>query len=121
MFSSFASMVFRNLGCKKTMACCFALYMPFLLAQLQPSIRNMIGAACLVGLGSAPLWVAHSTYISGLAKAYSALVGSPVDLVTTQFFGLTGTIISMCQVWGNIISSTGKRRLHIADVFLNKM
>lgn len=64
----------------------------------------------MVGLGGGPLWCAKCTYLSTVAEALTNVRGneSRKDVNTVKFFGLFFIFYQMAQVWGNLISSSGK-------------
>jgi len=84
--------------------------MPFIAAQFYPRFYTLIPAGLVVGFGGGPLWCAKCTYLSVVAEAFSGLTGKKIksDVMVVRFFGLFFVFYQMAQVWGNLISSTGK-------------
>lgn len=64
----------------------------------------------MVGFGGGPLWCSKCTYLSTVAEALTKVRGneSRKDVNTVKFFGLFFIFYQMAQVWGNLISSSGK-------------
>lgn len=86
--------------------------MPFILAQFYPQIYTLIPAGLAVGLGGGPLWCAKCTYLTVVAEALCTLKGNNTksDATVVRFFGLFFIFYQMAQVWGNLISSSGKSK-----------
>lgn len=84
--------------------------MPFILAQFYPQIYTLIPAGLAVGFGGGPLWCAKCTYLTVVAEALCILKGNnnKTDALVVRFFGLFFIFYQMAQVWGNLISSSGK-------------
>lgn len=100
----------RYLGCKWTISLTFITYMPFVAAQFYPSIYTLIPSGLAVGLGGAALWCAKCTYLTILAEAFSGLSksGAKSEDVVVRFFSIFFFFYQAAQVWGNLISSSGK-------------
>jgi len=96
------------MGCKWAMAVSFIAYMPFIGAQFYPKFYTMIPAGLLVGLGGGPLWCGKCTYLSVVSEIYSELTQVPAETLVVRFFGIFFMFFQCAQVWGNLISSTGK-------------
>lgn len=58
-----------------------------------------------MGLGAAPMWAAHSTYITQLAQVYSKIVNIETDVIIVRFFGFFFFAFQTQDLWGNLISS----------------
>lgn len=80
------------------------------MAQFYPKFYTMIPAGLSVGLGGGPLWCAKCTYLTVAAEAYSQITGIKTDYLVVRFFGFFFLFYQFAQVWGNLISSTGKGR-----------
>jgi hypothetical protein len=85
--------------------------MPYIAAQFYPKFYTMIPAAFLVGFGGGPLWCGKCTYLSVVSEVYSQLTNVPAETLVVRFFGIFFMIFQFAQVWGNLISSTGKPRI----------
>jgi hypothetical protein len=86
----------------------FIAYMPFIGAQFYPKFYTMIPAALLVGFGGGPLWCGKCTYLSVVSEIYSELTNVPAETLVVRFFGVFFMLFQFAQVWGNLISSSGK-------------
>lgn len=104
----FSLVVCSKLGCKWTMAASLVTYMPYIAAQFHATFYTLVPAGILVGLGAATLWVAKATYLSLATQPFSEASGLPVDVLTVRFSGIFFAIFAWAQIFGNIISSTGK-------------
>lgn len=95
------------------MALSFIAYMPFILSQLYPRMWVMIPSGLAVGFGGGPLWCAKCTYLTVVAEALAIFNGknSKSDALVVRFFGLFFIFYQLAQVWGNLISSSGKARM----------
>ena len=96
------------MGCKWAVAVSFIAYMPFIGAQFYPKFYTMIPAGLLVGFGGGPLWCGKCTYLSVVSEIYSELTNVPPATLVVRFFGIFFMMFQFAQVWGNLISSTGK-------------
>lgn len=65
----------------------------------------MIPTSILLGLGAAPLWSAHCTYLTLVGNSYAETAGKVGRDVVNQYFGLFFLIFQSSGVWGNLISS----------------
>jgi hypothetical protein len=70
--------------------------------------HTLIPTALLVGLGGGPLWCSQSVYIKIVAELYAEHVGLPPATILARFFGIFFTLYQTSEVWGNLISSSGK-------------
>lgn len=84
--------------------------MPFIAAQFYPRVYTLIPTGLAVGFGGGPLWCAKCTYLTVVADAFGMLSqhSTKNDVLVVRFFGLFFIFYQMAQVWGNLISSTGK-------------
>lgn len=73
-------------------------------------IRLIFLFAKAVGFGGGPLWCAKCTYLTVVAEALAIFNGknSKSDALVVRFFGLFFIFYQLAQVWGNLISSSGK-------------
>lgn len=103
---------FRWFGVHLTMSLAFFAYMPYIAAQFYPRFETLIPAGLMVGFGGGPLWCAKCTYLSTVAEALTFVRGRQTrkDVNTVKFFGLFFIFYQMAQVWGNLISSSGKNK-----------
>lgn len=94
-------------------------YMPFIIAQFFPRLYTLIPAGLAVGFGGGPLWCAKCTYLTIISEALSILRGKSgnTDAQVVRFFGLFFVFYQMAQVWGNLISSSGKCNKQIKILF----
>lgn len=96
------------------MAVSFLAYMPFVGAQFYPRAFTLIPAGLAVGLGGAALWCAKCTYLTIVAEAFSALTKNKIEsqLLVVRFLGVFFVFYQTAQIWGNLISSSGKQILN---------
>lgn len=80
-----------------------------MVSQFYPRFYTMIPAGLLVGFGGGPLWCAKCTYLTVASEALAKLGGGiNADMILTRFYGVFFMFYQFSQVWGNLISSTGK-------------
>lgn len=99
------SIVIKRLGCKWTVVMGMVLFTPYAVAQMAASWATLVPTALLAGAAGAPMWCAKCSYLNAAAGAYSAVTGSPRDLVMVRFFGLFYVLFPLGHVWGNLITS----------------
>lgn len=91
------------------MAAALVTYMPFVAAQFYPRASTLIPAGVAVGVGGAVLWCAKATYITVVADAFSpSRTSQTKSNVVVRFFGIFFFFFQTAQVWGNLISSSGR-------------
>jgi hypothetical protein len=83
-------------------------YMPYIAAQTYAKFYTLVPAALLVGIGGGPLWCSQSVYIKTIAKIYAEHEGRSTATILARFFGIFFTFYQTSEVWGNLISSSGK-------------
>lgn len=83
-------------------------YMPFIAAQMYAKFYTLIPAALVVGIGAGPLWCSQSVYLKTVAGIYAERESLPPATVLARFFGIFFTLYQTSEVWGNLISSSGK-------------
>lgn len=66
---------------------------------------TLIPTSILLGLGAAPLWSAHCTYLTIMGNTQAEKVGKVGRDVVNQYFGIFFLIFQSSGVWGNLISS----------------
>lgn len=100
----------RWIGCKWTIAVSFLFYIPFIGAQFYPRFYTLVPAGLAVGFGGGPLWCAKCTYLTVISEAFTAIRNGEIKLevIIVRFFGLFFIFYKLNQVWGNLLSSTGK-------------
>lgn len=103
-----ANLLFRWLGCKWTLVVSQVAYMPYIAAQAYAKFYTLVPAALLVGLGAGPLWCSQSVYLKMIAEVYAEHEGRPTSTILARFFGIFFTFYQTSEVWGNLISSSGK-------------
>lgn len=91
----------------------FVSYIPFIAAQFYPRFYTLVPAGLAIGLGGAPLWCAKCTYLTVVSEAFTAISNGQLKLevIIVRFFGLFFIFYQLAQVWGNLLSSTGKIRV----------
>jgi hypothetical protein len=82
--------------------------MPYIAAQAYAKFYTLVPAALLVGLGAGPLWCSQSVYIKTVAETYAEHEGLPTATIVARFFGIFFMLYQTAEVWGNLISSSGK-------------
>ncbi|XP_008067057.2 protein unc-93 homolog A [Carlito syrichta] len=95
----------KSLGCKWTIAVSMCGYLAFSLGNFMASWYTLIPTSILLGLGAAPLWAAHCTYLTIMGNTYAKKVGKLGKDVVNQYFGIFFLIFQSSGVWGNLISS----------------
>lgn len=81
--------------------------MPYIAAQYYPSYATLIPAAVILGIGASTLWVGHNVYVMQMAKQLKLVTGTPEEVGSSRFFGITSTLLSASYIWGSLVSSTG--------------
>ncbi|XP_058389982.1 protein unc-93 homolog A isoform X2 [Diceros bicornis minor] len=66
---------------------------------------TLIPTSILLGLGAAPLWSAHCTYLTIMGNTHAEKAGKISKNVMNQYFGIFFLIFQLSGVWGNLISS----------------
>ncbi|KAM7135076.1 protein unc-93 homolog A [Molossus nigricans] len=98
-------LLIRLLGCKWTIAVSMSCYVTFSLGNFYASWYTLIPTSILLGLGAAPLWSAHCTYLTLVGNSDAEKAGKAGKDVVNQYFGLFFLIFQSSGVWGNLISS----------------
>ncbi|KAK4301164.1 hypothetical protein Pmani_026680 [Petrolisthes manimaculis] len=100
----------RTLGEKTTMFLSTACYSGYVAAQLYPRVYTLVPTCLVLGVAAAPLWAAKCTYLTKIAIRYAEVTGQNSELVITRFFGIFFLFYQSTNIWGNLISSSGKER-----------
>jgi hypothetical protein len=95
--------------------------MPYIAAQMYAKFYTLIPAALLVGLGAGPLWCSQSVYIKIIAEIYAEHEGLPPATILARFFGIFFMIYETSEVWGNLISSSGKTLYNVLKQCTEKL
>lgn len=66
---------------------------------------TLIPTSIMLGLGAAPLWSAHCTYLTIMGNTHAEEAGKIGKNVVNQYFGIFFLIFQSSGVWGNLISS----------------
>ncbi|XP_017651967.2 protein unc-93 homolog A-like, partial [Nannospalax galili] len=95
----------KKCGCKWTIAGSMCCYVAFSLGSFHASWYTLIPTSILLGLGAAPLWSAHCTYLTIMGNSEAQKSGKLSKDVVNQYFGIFFLIFQSSGVWGNLISS----------------
>ncbi|XP_004440612.1 PREDICTED: protein unc-93 homolog A isoform X1 [Ceratotherium simum simum] len=95
----------KKFGCKWTIVISMCCYVAFSLGNFYASWYTLIPTSILLGLGAAPLWSAHCTYLTIMGNTYAEKAGKIGKNVMNQYFGIFFLIFQLSGVWGNLISS----------------
>ncbi|KAF6270243.1 unc-93-like protein A [Rhinolophus ferrumequinum] len=98
-------LLIRMLGCKWTVVLSMSCYVTFSLGNFYASWYTLIPTSILLGLGAAPLWSAHSTYLTIMGNTHAKKAGKVGKDVVNHYFGMFFLIFQSSGVWGNLISS----------------
>jgi hypothetical protein len=79
---------------------------------------TLVPAGILVGLGAAPMWASKATYLTQLGQVYAKLTDQAVEAIIVRFFGFFFLAWQSAELWGNLISSLGKKKLFIKKLFI---
>lgn len=66
---------------------------------------TLVPTSILLGLGAAPLWSAHCTYLTIMGNTHAEKAGKVGKDVVNHYFGIFFLIFQSAGVWGNLISS----------------
>ena len=77
----------------------------YVLANISPTFAVFIPASFFLGVGSALLWNALSTYITHLARSYALQNDKRTVHVASKYFGIVFFFYQFAIVGGNLISS----------------
>ena len=98
----------RKLNCKWALIICSFGYLPWVLAQLNQDHYLLIIAATIMGVFSAPMWIAKSTYITCIGRYHEIQRKKKPDVLIVKFFGIFFFIFMCGLLSGNALSSTSK-------------
>lgn len=98
-------LLIRTLGCKWTIVLSMSCYVTFSLGNFYASWYTLIPTSILLGLGAAPLWSAHGTYLTITGNTHAEKAGKVGKDVVNHYFGIFFLIFQSAGVWGNLISS----------------
>lgn len=99
----------KRLTVKWTLCLSMLCYAPYIGSQFYPKFYTLVPAGVLLGLGAAPMWAAQATYLTQVGGVYAKLTDQPVDAIVVRFFGFFFLAWQTAELWGNLISSLGKR------------
>ena len=100
-----SDVVVSLLGCKWAISLAMSGYTMYIAANFYAVQVTMIPAAVVLGLCSAPLWSAQSTYLTKMGGWYAKLTHQNKDGAINYFFGFFYMSHQSTQIWGNLISS----------------
>lgn len=55
------------------------------------------------------MWASKATYLTTVGGVYAKLTDQPVDAIVVRFFGFFFLAWQTAELWGNLISSLGKK------------
>uniref|UniRef100_A0A3Q2I3J5 Protein unc-93 homolog A n=1 Tax=Equus caballus TaxID=9796 RepID=A0A3Q2I3J5_HORSE len=99
------SVLIKKLGCKWSIVISMCCYVAFSLGNFYASWYTLIPTSIMLGLGAAPLWSAHCTYLTIMGNTHAEEAGKIGKNVVNQYFGIFFLIFQSSGVWGNLISS----------------
>nr|CAD7458796.1 unnamed protein product [Timema tahoe] len=112
----YGAMVFSNLfltavsikwlGCEVAVVVFPALYVPYAIAQFFPALSTLMPTAILMGLASAPFWVARGVYLSRLSRLYARVTGSTPQLASVHVFSAFFSLFSLWQVVESLVTTS---------------
>lgn len=83
-------------------------YATYIAAQYHPTFYTLIPTGFIVGVGAAPLWSAKCTYLTHIGTIKAKKEKKEPGPQITKLFGIFFLFFQLSQVFGNLISSTGK-------------
>ena len=101
----FTDFIVSRLGCKWAIAAGMAGYTLYMAANFYAVNYTMIPAGVILGLASAPLFSAQSTYLTQLGIWYAKITQQKQNGVINSFFGIFFTCLQSTDIWGNLVSS----------------
>nr|XP_044617325.1 protein unc-93 homolog A isoform X5 [Equus asinus] len=99
------SVLIKKLGCKWSIVISMCCYVAFSLGNFYASWYTLIPTSIMLGLGAAPLWSAHCTYLTIVGNTRAEEAGKIGKNVVNQYFGIFFLVFQSSGVWGNLISS----------------